>query len=58
MGKTKDNSVFVGITITPELRERAKELSVDLFGRVNLSGYLAYLLRREIDFKERSKSKS
>ena len=40
MSKTKK----VTITMTPEMKKRGKEMSINLFGHENLSGYISFLI--------------
>ena len=36
----------VTISLTPELQEKAKKDSIELFGKENLSGYLQVLIQK------------
>lgn len=42
MSKTKK----VMISLTPEQQEKAKKDSIKVFGKVNLSGYIQYLIQK------------
>lgn len=42
MKKTK----AVTISLTPSQQEKAKEQSKNIFGRPNISGYIAYLIEK------------
>lgn len=39
----------VTITLTPETINEAKEASEKIFGRVNLSGFIGMLIKKEIN---------
>jgi len=41
MGKTTKK---VTITLTPEQHEKARKESIELFGRENVSGFIAYII--------------
>ena len=45
MSKTKD----VTISLTPEQQKKAKQDSIKVFGKINLSGYLQFLINRGVD---------
>jgi uncharacterized protein YoaH (UPF0181 family) len=47
MAKTKK----VTITLTPEQQEKAREKSVKLFGKSNVSGYVGYLIEQDLKNK-------
>jgi hypothetical protein len=42
------NTKKVTITLTPDQQDKARERSVDLFGKANISGYVGYLIEKDL----------
>jgi len=40
-------TILVPITLTPEQKEKAQELSKELFGKINVSGLYAFYIEKE-----------
>jgi len=53
MQKTKK----VTISLTPEQQEKARYLSMDLFGKENISGFIGFLIERWVKEKDLLTSK-
>lgn len=52
---SKEKTEVVSITMPKDLRDKAQQMSRELYGRINLSGYMTYLVNKEIRSKEKEK---
>lgn len=52
---SKEKTEVVSVTMPKDLRDKAQQMSRELYGRINLSGYMTYLVNKEIRSKEKEK---
>lgn len=48
----------VTISLTPEQQVNARELSIELFGKANISGYIGYLIKNAFEKSKRAQEKN